>query len=511
MSSSQVAAGLDLGTNSSTLALLNEHGIAVPMKNKESQQATRSAVLFVPGQPPIIGQEALNAALLYPNYLAREMKLHIGEKDSQGQDVAMIIDAEGKSYTPVEIQALVADKLIRDANAQIPQPITAIALAVPATYANKERQSMMRIAELVGCKLLRLIEEPVAAAYTFINTCRDVVDGIFLVFDLGAGTTDLSTVELCGANPRIQVTQGKAIGGRRFDMALMEVVAGIAKKAGIDIEAAKDPATLHEFGEKTERAKHSLSSSEKALFYMNFEGKILRTDLLRSDFEKASQPILAELKELIRATLAAAKLRPQDTQGILLNGPGCEMPMIQAMLGEVLPGVALRHDIDPVTAVAQGTALAAVQAVQQDGGEAISRAGTKIKALDAVATLRAVSTNCLGCEYLVDRNRDTKAFAIIIPANSPLPTTKADTFSLIDERQTAVDVKVYEGQEGQTLDQCQYVSTVRLDGLPAGHLDVSRIVVQYSYNRSGVLEVVVSDTISKKSVSSNVSHNLGNI
>jgi molecular chaperone DnaK len=508
---SSVIAGLDLGTNASSLAMLDENSQSVAMKNKECQVSTRSAVAFPPGAPCIIGQDALNAGLLYPDRVAREMKLHIGEKDSQGNDVLMVLDSNDNPLTPAQVQGIVARKLIDDANAQVPRPITDVVLSVPANYGNRERQAIMSIENQIGCRIIALIEEPVAVACTFINMCKPG-DGHYLVFDVGAGTTDLTDLEVSGANPRIHVTKGKAnLGGRRCDMALIEVITKIAKDNGIDIAAAQDPATLHEFHEKVERAKITLTQAEKALFYMNFEGKILKTDLRRIDFEKACAPILAEMKELAQETIAVAKLSPSELKGILPNGPSCLMPMIVAMLAELFPGVPLRREIDPITAVAQGAALMGAKYAQQDGKQAISRAGTTLRALDNVATVRAVATHGLGCLYLVNGNRDAKAFAVIIPPNTPLPATKSDKFALVDARQTAADVEVFQGEENMPIDQCVQVATVRLEGIPAGPNDVPRIVVQYAYNRSGIVEVTISDTISNKTVSSNVTHDMGNV
>lgn len=507
-----VVAGVDLGTYSACSAMLNEQGMPVAMKNAEGEFSTRSVVLFPPGEQPIIGRQALNAALLYPDgLLAREMKLHVGEKDSQGADIVTVLDSEGRPRTAVEIQGMVAEKLIKDINAQIPSPITHIVIAVPANYTSSQRETVMKIGAQIGCTVLGVVEEPVAVAYAVIQTVKALEHGMYLVFDPGAGTTDVSLLDVTGAGPRIQATNGKSnLGGRRFDMALIEVIAGKARAAAIDIEAVKDAATLHEFHEKVECAKHTLSQSEKALFYMNMEGKVLKAELLRPEFEKASKPILTEIKGLIVETLNAAKLESRDIKGVLLNGPSCLMPMIPSLLNEVLPGVPLRRDLDPVTGVSLGAAIVAAKYAQQDGNEAISKAGTRLRALDAVATLRSVSTHGLGCEYLVDGNRNAKAFAVIIPANTPLPARKCDRFATVEENQTSVDVKVCQA-EGMTVEPYVYVATVRLEGIPPGHLGEARIVVEYAYNRSGVVEVTVTDTVSKKSVSSNVSHNLGNI
>ena len=506
-----VSGGMDLGTYSSVGAMIDANGVAVPMKNLEGKESTRSAVAFPPDGDPIVGQEALNVAPLYPNCIAREMKLHIGEQDRQGNDVAMILDTKGNPLTPAQAQAVVAKKLIDDINAQIPYPLTDIVITVPANYGNRERQAILGIEKRIGCRILALVEEPVAAACTFINTCKPA-DGYYLVFDMGAGTTDLTVLEISGATPRILVTKGQSnLGGRRCDMALIEVIGRIAKDSGIDIANAQDPATLYEFHEKVERAKITLTQAEKTLFFMNFEGKILKTDLLRSEFEKACAPILAELRDLVTTTIGEAKLTPEDIKGILPNGPSCLMPMIVNLLGNLLPGVPVRRETDPVTAVAQGAALMAAKYAQQDGRQSISKDGTEIRALDKVATVRAVATHGLGCQYLVNGKRDAKAFAVIISANTPLPATKSETFRLLEESQTEVDVEVLQGEEGMSINQCVPVAKVKLDGIPAGKTDVSRIVVQYAYSRSGIVEVTVTDTISKKSVSSNIEHNMGSV
>lgn len=508
---SSVIAGLDTGTYSSSLAMIDENGIAVAMKNKEGQGATRSAVAFPPGAPPVIGQEALNTALLFPDSLAREMKLHIGEQDSQGNDVAMVMDSDGKPLTPAQVQGIVARKLIEDANAQIPRPITDVVITVPANYGDRERKALMGIESQIGCHILGLIEEPVAAACTFVNAVKPP-DGYFLEFDMGSGTTDLAVLEIASSNPRIHVAKGRgSLGGRRCDMALIEVISRIGKDNGIDIAAVQDPATLHEFHEKVERAKITLTQSEKALFYMNFEGKILKTNLARTDFEAACAPVLAEIKALVRETLDAAKLTAPEFKGILLNGPSCLMPMILALLAELFPGVPIRRDTDPITAVAQGAALMGAKYAQQDGKQAISNVGKPVRAIDSIATVRAVATHGLGLKCLLNGNRAKPVFAAIIPSGTHLPVTKSDAFGLVSASQTMADVEVFQGEEGMPIEQCVPVATVRLEGLPPGNTDDLRIVVQYSYNRSGLVEVTITDTISKKTVSSSISHDMGNV
>jgi molecular chaperone DnaK len=508
---SMVIAGLDLGTVMSVIAMLDKNGIAVAIKNKEGQESTRSAVTFVPGAPPIIGQEAINAALLYPDRLAREMKQHIGEQDGQGNDVAMVLDSDDKPLTPAQVQGVVARKLIDDANAQTSSPVTDIVITVPANYGNRERKAIMALEKQLGCRILALVEEPVAAACAFVNACNPP-DGYYLVFDMGAGTTDLSALEISGRNPRILATKGKGnLGGRRCDMALTEVIKKVALASGVDIEATTEPAILHELNDKAERAKITLTDSEKAQFYMNFEGKVVKTVLLRGDYEAACASIIAELRELAQAILEATKLAAGDFKGILLNGPSCQMPMILALLGEVFPGVPIRRDTNPVTAVAQGAALMAAKFAQQDGNQALSKDGVPLRALGGVVTLKSVATHALGCKYLVNGNQDTPAFAVIIPATTPLPTTMSDKFGLVSAAQTMVAVEVFQGEKDMPIDQCTPVATVNLEGIPAGDTGPQRVIVQYSYNRSGIVEVTVTDTVSKKTVSSNIDHDMGGI
>lgn len=503
-----VVAGIDPGAYSSAIAVLDANGVAWPVKLSNGEYSERSAVLFGP-DGTIVGQEAINTALLYPDALVCHMKPGVGQKDAEGNDLIRMVDGDGNRYTNADGQAKVMRHLIEDANSQMIAPITHVVITCPAAYTNEQRKILLALEDQIGCKIVGLVAEPEAAAHAYIRNRKTKVNGKVIIFDLGCSTLDITIVDITDGVPRILGTDGHPdLGGRRLDLALSEIIAAAGKKVGIDIDNISDPAAKHELAQKITLAKHTLSKADKALLYANIEGKILRCEITRTEYEAACAPILDGAKAVLRRVLDSGKLNPGEIKAVIPVGPSCYAPMIQRMINDILPGVPIRFEVDVTTGVAQGAVLVAAKYVQADGHNAMSQANTPVRSLPELASLRSVSTHALGCEYLVNGDRDRPAFAVIIPEQCPLPTSKTEKFGLIHEAQTQVQLKIMQGKKGALVDQCILIKSLDLVDIPAGIEDQQRLVVTYSTDRSGVVHVEFTDTVSGKTETTDVNHNM---
>lgn len=500
-----ITAGIDLGTTNSVLALLNDTGRPAASKNAEGEYITPSIVCFTPSGI-IVGREALNAAVGYPDCIVREVKREMGKVDADGKPIVLFIDNESKEYNAPTISALILQKLKKDAEAATGQLISQAVITVPAYFNDAERQATINAGKIAGLDVLEVINEPTAAALRYGLTKKQ--DGLFAVYDLGGGTLDVSIIRIRNGNIEVIATDGcRNLGGCDWDLKIIGRILTEAKGHGINADIINsDPALAQDIKDRAVKIKHTLSTANEALFNAFIQGTLLKFTITRDEFDADCRDLVKKTEDIFRAALDSAGITASELTATILAGGATRMVMIKKSV-EAIIGKPPRCDADPDLVVAEGAAMAAVQVAMEDGKKVLSLAGKEIKRLPG-GTFKNVAAHALGCAAFTADGME-KVFVPIIRKNTPLPTVGTDKFALKEIGQTSAHVEVYQGQEGQSLEECLHIDDVILTDLPPGDNHEERIRVTYEYTRGAKVKVTALDEKSGKAAIGEISHQLG--
>ena len=475
------AVGIDLGTTFSAIAHVNRHGVPEILHNGEGDRITPSVVLF-DGSEIIVGNYAKQAAVAFPDQVAEYVKRHMGDPEFR-------FETQGRSYSAEEVSSFILGKLKHDAELRLGHAVKQAVITVPAYFRDQQRRATVRAGELAGFEVLKLINEPTAAAFAYglANAGRQMR---CLVFDLGGGTFDVTVVEIKGNEINAIATNGDPmLGGKDWDDILVKYAAtAFQDRHGID--PLKDMVAAHDLRQKCVSAKLSLSRRPKINLFYDYNGGILRLEITRERFEDLSMGLLARCERLTREVMDAASMRPQDIDTILLAGGSTRMPMVRNLIRDLFDRDPAT-DINPDECVALGAALTAAL-------ESAARAGEKppvdIRTHD-------VTSHSLGMVVY----RDTKLHnSPIIRRNSRIPCERTrDDYVTTHDGQTTMDLWLVQGEEPDPL-QCSVLGHFEFYGIPARSAGDSRLAVTYRYNANGIVEVEAMDLSSGQTLAHRV-------
>jgi molecular chaperone DnaK len=469
------AIGIDLGTTNSCVAVV-EAGEPTVIINPEGGRTTPSVVHFSKAGERLVGQQAKRQAVLSPERTVASIKRKMGTRD------ATTID--GQDYSPEQISAMILSKLKADAEAYLGETITQAVITVPAYFNDTQRTATKQAGEIAGLEVLRIINEPTAAALAYGQAERDkqVKEATILVYDLGGGTFDVSIldVELGKGEERdyyeVLATHGDThLGGDDFDQRVMDYLAEEFKKeTGIDLR--KDRQALQRLKDAAERAKIELSTTVQTSislpFITNVEGegpKHLETTLTRAKLEELIGDLIEKTAEHVEITIREANITQDKIHEVLLVGGSTRIPAVQELVKK-LTGKDPKKGINPDEVVAVG---AAIQAAVLTG-----------KGQDMV--LVDVTPLTLGVETLGD------VFDIVIPRNTSVPTRQTRTYSTASDMQTTVEVHVLQGERSRA-SQNKSLGKFHLTGIPPAPRGIPQIEVTFDLDSNGILNVAAKD------------------
>ncbi|MFI3181510.1 MAG: molecular chaperone DnaK [Methylococcales bacterium] len=490
--------GIDLGTTNSCVAVL-ENGVAKVIENSEGARTTPSIIAFSSDDEVLVGQSAKRQAVTNPKNTLFAIKRLIGRKfkeEAVQKDIKMVpysiveaengdawVDVHGKKMASPEISARILMKMKKDAEAYLGEEVTQAVITVPAYFNDSQRQATKDAGRIAGLEVLRIINEPTAAALAF-GMDKPKGDTKIAVYDLGGGTFDVSIIEIAEIDGEHQfevlATNGDTfLGGEDFDSRVIEYLAEEFKKdTGVDVH--NDPLALQRLKEAAEKAKIELSSSQQTdvnLPYITADAsgpKHLNVKLTRAKLESLVEELILKTKAPCEMALKDAKVSASDIQHVILVGGQTRMPKVQEMVTSIF-GQEPRKDVNPDEAVALGAAI---------------QAGVLAGDVKDVLLLDVIPLS-LGIETMGG------ILTKLIEKNTTIPTKAQQVFSTADDNQTAVTIHVLQG-EREKANANKSLGRFDLSDIPPASRGVPQIEVSFDIDANGILNVSAKDKATGK-------------
>ncbi len=469
--------GIDLGTTNSCMAVV-EAGEPTVIVNSDGGRTTPSVVSFSNTGERLVGQAAKRQAVLSPDRTISSIKRKMGTRDTTTID--------GKDYTPEQISAMILSKLKEDAEAYLGEPVTQAVITVPAYFDDTQRTATKQAGEIAGLEVLRIINEPTAAALAY-GWKSEKKEATIMVFDLGGGTFDVSILDVeVGTEERdayqVLATSGDTrLGGDDFDERIIDYIAGEFQKEN-SVDLRKDRQALQRLKEASEKAKCELSSQVTTTISLPFitsvdgEGpKHLEMTLTRAKLEELIGELIGKTKVAVQDAMKEAGLGYGEVDEVILVGGSTRIPKVQELTKE-MSGKDPRKGINPDEVVAVG---AAIQAAVLGGDES----------QDIV--LMDVTPLTLGVETLGD------VMDSVIPRNTNIPTRESRTYSTATDMQTTVEVHVLQGERPRA-SQNKSLGRFHLTGLPPAPRGMPQVEVTFDIDANGILNVSAKDKATDK-------------
>ncbi|KAF5365763.1 hypothetical protein D9758_003177 [Tetrapyrgos nigripes] len=499
------AIGIDLGTTYSCVGVWQNDRVEI-IANDQGNRTTPSYVAFS-AEERLIGDAAKNQAAMNPKNTVFDAKRLIGRRfddpdvkkdmthwpfEVVEKDGSPLIKVnylgEEKTFTPQEISSMVLTKMKDISEAKLGTTVKKAVVTVPAYFNDSQRLATKDAGAIAGLDVLRIINEPTAAAIAYGLDRQSKTEKNVLIFDLGGGTFDVSLLNINSGVFAVKATAGDThLGGEDFDNTLLEHFKNeFKRKSKLDI--SDDPRALRRLRSACERAKRTLSSVTQT----TVEGEDFSANITRARFEEINAAMFKSTLEPVEKVLKDAKMAREKVDDIVLVGGSTRIPKIQSLVSEYFGGRQLNKSINPDEAVAYGAAVQAAVLTGQTSEQ------TKDLLLLDVAPLS------LGVAMQGD------VFGVVVPRNTPIPTNKSRTFTTVEDNQTTVTFPVYEGERTQCRDN-RLLGEFELTGIPPMPRGQAELVTTFEVDANGLLKVSAQDRASGRKASISITNSVGRL
>jgi molecular chaperone DnaK len=486
--------GIDLGTTNSVAAVVRG-GEPTVIPTAEGSPILPSVVAFNKNGEVLVGQVAKRQAIVNPENTVYSIKRFMGRRYDEVEserkivsynvvsgpesDVRISIPQTGRTYTPQEISAFILQKLKRDAEAYLGEDVKQAVITVPAYFNDSQRQATKDAGKIAGLEVLRIINEPTAAALAYGLDKQE--NETILVFDLGGGTFDVSVLEVGEGVVEVKATNGDThLGGDDWDERIVQwIVEEFKKDQGYDL--SQDRMALQRLREAAEKAKIELSSTTETEINLPFISadasgpKHLQMKLSRAKFEQMTDDLVKRLEGPFQRALEDADIKVSDLNEVILVGGSTRLPMVQDLVRRLTNGKEPNRGVNPDEVVAVGASI---------------QAGVLAGEMKDVLLLD-VTPLSLGVETMGG------VMTVLIPRNTTVPTRKSEAFSTAEDGQTAVDIKVYQGERPMAADN-MLLGDFRLEGIPPAPRGTPQVEVTFDIDANGIMNVSAKDRATGK-------------
>ncbi|CAG8615105.1 5216_t:CDS:2, partial [Ambispora gerdemannii] len=506
------AIGIDLGTTYSCVAVWENERVEI-IANEQGNRTTPSYVAFSENER-LIGDAAKNQAAMNPKNTVFDAKRLIGRRfddpevksdmkhwpftvvDKDGSPrIQVEYQGEQKNFTPQEISSMVLLRMKEIAEGKLDKKVKKAVITVPAYFNDSQRLATKDAGSIAGLEVLRIINEPTAAAIAYGLDSKESREKNVLIFDLGGGTFDVSLLKITGGVFEVKATAGDThLGGEDFDNNLLEhFKMEFKKKHKKDL--SDDARAIRRLRTSCERAKRTLSSLTQTSIEIDslYDGIDFQANITRAKFEELNSSHFNSTLEPVRKVLKDARMEKKDINEIVLVGGSTRIPKIQSLLQDLFDGKELNKSINPDEAVAYGAAVQAAVLTNQAGNEKTQ----DLLLLDVVPLSLGVETQ-------------GGVMAVVVPRNTSIPTIKKKVFTTAEDGQTIVEFPVYEGERPMCKDN-NLLGSFELSGIPPMPRGEAELECTFDLNADGILKVTAKDRATGRKANITISNSAGRL